>query len=176
VRIIPTPLAGLFVVEITQLGDTRGFFARTYDDEAFRAAGLVTDWPQHSISYNLKRGTLRGMHYQAEPKPETKLVRCTRGAVFDVVVDIRPDSPTFRQWFGVELSADKRNALYIPAGFAHGFLTRQDDCELLYQIGERYEPSFARGVRWDDPAFAIAWPFAPEVISDRDATYPDFIG
>lgn len=176
VRITPTSLEGLCVVEIAPIGDARGFFARTYDDAVFRSAGLAANWPQHSLSFNLKRGTLRGMHYQAEPQPEPKLVRCTRGAVFDVAIDIRPGSATHRRWFGVELSAERRNALYIPPGFAHGFLTLEDDCELLYLIGERYEPSLARGVRWDDPAFAVAWPFAPGVISERDATYPDYRG
>ncbi|MGL4243042.1 MAG: dTDP-4-dehydrorhamnose 3,5-epimerase [Beijerinckiaceae bacterium] len=175
-RITPTPLAGLFVVDITPIEDPRGFFARTYDADAFRAAGLPADWPQHSISFNRRRGTLRGMHYQADPKPEPKLVRCTRGSVFDVAVDIRPTSPTHRRWFGLELTAERRNALYIPAGFAHGFVTLEDDSELLYQIGERYDAPLARGLRWNDTAFAIDWPIPPEVMSERDAAWPDYAG
>jgi dTDP-4-dehydrorhamnose 3,5-epimerase len=170
-----TALAGAFLVEVTAIPDSRGLFARTYDAERFAAAGLPTNWPQSNVSWNRLRGTLRGMHYQAEPRPEPKLVRCTRGAVFDVAVDLRPGSPTLRRWIAVELSAARHNALYIPAGLAHGFLTLEDDCEVFYQMGESYDAELARGVRWNDPAFAIEWPFAPAVISDRDASFPDFV-
>ena len=137
-------------------------------------AGLSTAWPQCNTSWNPRRGTLRGMHYQENPRPEPKLVRCTRGRVFDVALDLRPHSPTFKAWVGVELSADSRAALYIPPGCAHGFLTLEDGCEVFYQMGESYVPELARGVRWNDPAFAIAWPIEPTLIGERDATYPDF--
>jgi dTDP-4-dehydrorhamnose 3,5-epimerase len=174
VKFHPTALPGVMVVEITALQDERGLFARTYDTALFAAAGMPSDWPQCNVSYNVRRGTLRGMHYQADPRPEPKLVRCTMGRVYDVAVDLRPDSPTFRRWFGVELSAARHNALFIPAGLAHGFLTLEDGCELFYQMGESYDAGLARGVRWNDPAFAIEWPFQPEVIADRDANFADF--
>ncbi len=173
-RLTETPLEGLYLVEATPHADDRGLFARVYDEDAFRSAGLCCDWPQSSLSFNTVRGTLRGLHYQADPHPEPKLVRCARGRIFDVAVDIRPESRTFRQWFGAELSADIRNALYIPAGFAHGFITLDDASEVHYQIGERYRPDLARGLRWNDTAFGIRWPIEPRVISQRDATYPDF--
>lgn len=173
-KFLPSALPGVMVVEITARRDERGLFARTYDAELFAAAGMPTNWPQCNVSYNLRRGTLRGMHYQADPRPEPKLVRCTRGRVFDVAVDLRPDSPTFRRWFGVELAADRHNALFIPAGLAHGFLTLEAESELFYQMGASYDAGLARGVRWNDPAFAIEWPFAPEVMAERDATFADF--
>lgn len=173
-RLTATPLEGLYVVEVTPHADDRGMFARLYDEDVFRAAGLCVNWPQASISVNTRRGTLRGLHLQADPHPEPKLVRCARGRVFDVAVDVRPQSTTFRQWYAVELSAGARNALYIPPGFAHGFITLEDSCEVHYQIGERYRPELARGFRWDDPAFGITWPMMPEVMSGRDASYPDF--
>lgn len=174
-RLTPTPLQGLHLVEVTPHADDRGLFARVYDEDVFRAAGLHRDWPQSSISFNTLRGTLRGLHHQAEPHPEPKLVRCARGRIFDVAVDIRPGSATFRQWFGVELAAGVRNALYIPPGFAHGFITLEDESEVHYQIGTRYRPELARGLRWNDPAFGIRWPMEPRVISARDAAYPDFV-
>lgn len=173
-RVVDTELPGVVVVEAEPHRDERGAFARTYDAAIFRLAGLNDHWPQCSVSQNIKRATLRGLHWQAEPKPEVKLVRCTRGSVFDVAVDLRPGSPAYLKWFGVELTAEKRNALYIPAGCAHGFVTLADDTELFYQIGESYVPELARGVRWDDPAFGIRWPVVPEVMSERDASYPDF--
>jgi dTDP-4-dehydrorhamnose 3,5-epimerase len=173
-RLTGTPLAGLFLVEVAPATDARGLFARVYDEDVFRAAGLCHAFPQASLSFNTLRGTLRGLHLQAEPRPEPKLVRCAQGRIFDVAVDLRPASTTFRRWFGVELSADRRNALYVPPGFAHGFLTLEDASEVHYQIGERYRPELARGYRWNDPAFAIDWPFPPSVISERDAAYPDF--
>ena len=173
-RFSPTVLPDVLLVEVSAQSDERGLFARTCDTALFAAHGLPTAWPQCNTSFNHRRGTLRGMHYQAEPHPEPKLVRCTRGRVFDVAVDLRPASPDFRRWVGLELSADRRNALYIPPGFAHGFLTLEDECEVFYQMGASYVPDAARGVRWNDPAFAIGWPFEPAVISARDAGLPDF--
>lgn len=172
-QLIPTKLAGVFIVEAAAHADERGLFARTYDASVFADAGLPVDWPQCNTSFNLRRGTLRGLHYQAEPKGEPKLVRCTRGAVFDVAVDLRDGSDTRHQWVGAELSADNRRALFIPTGFAHGFLTLEDQSEVFYQMGETYDASLARGVRWNDPALQIAWPIAVTVISPRDAGYPD---
>nr|WP_213953291.1 dTDP-4-dehydrorhamnose 3,5-epimerase [Variovorax sp. dw_954] len=172
-RFVPTKIGGLFEVEIDARRDERGLFARTYDAATFGSAGLVTNWPQCNTSFNERRGTLRGLHYQAEPHPEPKLVRCTRGRIFDVAVDLRLQSPTRYQWAGVELNADHRNAFYIPAGFAHGFLTLEEDVEVFYQMGANYVAELARGVRWNDPAFAITWPFSPSFISARDANYPD---
>jgi dTDP-4-dehydrorhamnose 3,5-epimerase len=169
-----TPLQGAFVVQPEPVRDERGLFARTFDREAFAARGLACGVEQSSVSFNLRAGTLRGMHYQAEPDGEEKLVRCVRGAIHDVIVDLRPQSPTFRGWFGVDLDEDNRQALYIPKGMAHGFLTLSDGAEVLYQISTPYVPEAGRGVRYDDPAFAIDWPGAPSVISERDRTYPDF--
>jgi dTDP-4-dehydrorhamnose 3,5-epimerase len=169
------PLAGAFVVEIEAHADERGFFARTYCRDAFGAQGLATDYPQCSVSFNQRKGTLRGMHFQAAPHQEAKLVRCTRGSLYDVIVDLRPDSQTYCRWAGVELEARFRNALYVPEGFAHGFLTLEDETEVFYQISHAYHPDSARGVRWDDPAFAIRWPATPSVVSERDRAYPDHV-
>ncbi len=171
----PTALAGVTIVEAKPSTDGRGLFARTYDADLFAAAGLNTDWPQCNSSWNRRRGTLRGMHFQIEPRPEPKLVRCTQGKIYDVAVDLRPELRTFRRWIAVELSAERRNALFIPGGLAHGFLTLEDNCEVFYQMGDRYDADLARGVRWNDPAFAIKWPFEPIVMSDRDAGFPDFV-
>ena len=173
-RVIATALAGVFEIEVAVQRDERGVFARTFDEKTFADAGLPVHWPQCNASWTSRRGTLRGMHYQADPVPEPKLVRCTQGRVFDVAVDLRPGSPTYCRWHGVELSAEARNALFIPAGFAHGFLTLEDGAEVFYQMGAAYVSELARGVRWDDPAFAIRWPFAPTVMSPRDAASPDF--
>ena len=173
-KIRPTALMGMMMVSPTVNADERGLFARTYDAATFAAAGLPTLWPQCNTSSNRRKGTLRGLHYQAEPRPDPKLVRCTRGRIFDVVVDLRKGSPSFRHWDGVELSEDNRGALAIPAGCAHGFLTLEDDCEVFYMMGEVYVPELARGVRWNDPAFAIRWPAEPAVITERDANWPDF--
>jgi dTDP-4-dehydrorhamnose 3,5-epimerase len=169
-----TPLAGAFVVEPEPARDERGFFARVFDREVFAAHGLAAAVDQTSVSFNVKAGTLRGMHYQAEPHGEEKLVRCVRGAVHDVIVDLRPESATFRSWYGVDLDEESRRALYVPKGVAHGFLTLADGAEVLYQISTPYVPEAASGVRYDDPAFGIRWPGAPRVISERDRTYPDF--
>ena len=167
-------ISGVWLIEPERLQDERGFFARTWDRDAFSDSGLNPQLVQCSVSFNRKRGTLRGLHYQSAPHEEGKLVRCTSGAVFDVALDLRAESPTFRAWFGAELSADNRLALYVPEGCAHGFLTLEDSTEVHYQMTEFYVPEAARGVRWDDPAFGIMWPGEVEVISDRDRTYPDF--
>lgn len=170
-----TPLPGAWVVELDLLGDERGWFARSFDADEFRARGLNPSAVQCNASFNARAGTVRGMHYQAAPHGESKLVRCVRGAIFDVAVDLREQSPTFRSWHAVELSAENRLAYYIPEGLAHGFQTLTEDCEVLYQMGHEYVPDAARGVRWDDPAFAIEWPPArgERTISEKDLSYPE---
>jgi dTDP-4-dehydrorhamnose 3,5-epimerase len=175
-RFVQTPLPGAWVIEPEPIGDERGSFARTFDADEFAARGLDPAIAQCNASVNARRDTLRGMHYQAEPHGESKLVRCVRGAIFDVAVDLRADSPTFLRWHGVELSADSALAFYIPAGLAHGFQTLADDTEVIYQMGHRYVPDAARGVRFDDPAFGIEWPEPQEtlIVSERDRSYPDF--
>ena len=155
-----------------RIEDERGFFARSFCAEEFAAHGLAANMPQCSVSFNSRRGTLRGLHYQADPHAEEKLVRCTAGAVFDVIVDLRAGSPTRGRWFGVELTADNRRSLFVPKGFAHGFITLADCSEVLYMISVPHAPGSARGVRWNDPAIAIDWPLQPEHMSDRDAAYP----
>ncbi len=173
-QFVPTKLAGAFVVEPEPRGDERGFFARTFCRDEFAARGLNTTWVQCNVSFNRRAGTLRGLHWQADPHPEVKLVRCTAGAAFDVIVDLRPGSPTYRQWVAVELSADNRKAVYIPAGFAHGFQTLADGTELFYQMSEFYYPELARGARWDDPALGIEWPACGHrVVAPRDLAFPD---
>lgn len=171
-----TKLKGAYVIDIEPLQDERGFFARAWCRREFTDRGLNPAIAQCSISFNEKKGTLRGMHYQIRPHEEAKLVRCTRGSLYDVIADIREGSPTFREHVGVVLSAENRRMLYVPEGFAHGFLTLEDATEVTYQISEFYAPGHARGFRWDDPAFAIAWPSDVTVISDRDRSYPDFSG
>ena len=171
-----TALPGAFVVEPERLEDPRGFFARTWCAREFDARGLDPRLVQCSISYNKRKGTLRGMHYQDAPASETKLVRCTAGAIFDVIIDLRPDSPTFTGHVAVLLSPENRKALYVPAGFAHGFQTLADDTEVFYQMSEFHAPAHARGVRWDDRAFGIRWPEDARIITERDRTYPDFTG
>ncbi|HXA35836.1 MAG TPA: dTDP-4-dehydrorhamnose 3,5-epimerase [Steroidobacteraceae bacterium] len=166
------PLPGAYTVEMQRLADERGFFARSYCAEEFAAHGLGPELRQCSVSYNARRGTLRGLHYQSAPHEEHKLVRCTFGAVFDVIVDIRASSSTYRRWHGTELSADNRRSLFIPPGFAHGFVTLTDHAEVYYMISVPHAPLSARGLRWNDPAFAIEWPLLPVVISARDAAYP----
>ena len=167
-----SPLAGAYTIEMDRLEDERGFFARSYSTEEFAARGLPAAMPQSSVSFNARRGTLRGLHYQAEPHAEDKLVRCTAGAIYDVIVDLRPDSPTVRRWFGVELSAANHRSLFVPKGLAHGFMTLRDDTEVLYMISVPYAPGFERGLRWNDPAIGISWPTVPSVVSARDAAYP----
>jgi len=169
-----TVLKGAYVVEPERIVDERGFFSRTWCRSEFEAHGLNPSLVQCNVSYNVKKGTLRGMHYQVVPRAETKLIRCTAGAIYDVIVDLRPGSGTFKRWTGVELNADNRCMLYIPEGFAHGFLTLSDDAEVFYQMSEYYSAEHARSVRWNDPAFGIQWPGEVLVISDRDRSYPDF--
>jgi dTDP-4-dehydrorhamnose 3,5-epimerase len=172
-RITPTHLMGAYLVEIDPNIDDRGFFARTWCQTRFADKGLHASWVQSSVSYNPRKGTLRGLHYQAEPFPEIKLVRCTRGTAFDVIVDLRPDSPTRNKWFGIELSSENHRAIYVPAGFAHGFQTLCAETELLYQVSEFYRPDLARGVRWNDEVLAIAWPPCEDrLISQRDLALP----
>jgi dTDP-4-dehydrorhamnose 3,5-epimerase len=169
-----TAIRGVWVVEPERHVDERGFFARLWDTADFERQGLNGGLVQCSVSYNARRGTLRGLHYQRAPHQEAKLVRCTAGAVFDVAVDLRPDSPTATRWVGIDLTAENRLALYVPEGCAHGFLTLTDDAEVVYQMSEFHVPEAAGGVRWNDPAFAIAWPGEVAVINDRDRSYPDF--
>jgi dTDP-4-dehydrorhamnose 3,5-epimerase len=169
-----TAIPGVWTLDLERREDSRGFFARTYCEHEFASHGLLTRFVQCNISSNTRRGTLRGMHFQREPRPEVKLVRCTRGAVYDVVVDLRPESPAYCRWMAVELTAENRRALYIPAGIAHGFQTLVDDTELYYHMGEFYDPALAAGVRWNDPAFAIDWPIADPILSDKDTAYPDY--
>jgi dTDP-4-dehydrorhamnose 3,5-epimerase len=170
-----TTLKGAFLIEAERREDERGFFARTWCQREFASHGLEKHWVQCSISFNRKKGTLRGMHYQAPPYEEAKLIRCTRGAIFDVIVDLRPQSPSFKHWVGLELTADNRRMLYIPEGFAHGFQTLADETEIFYQMSQFYAPEYASGVRWDDPALHIAWPTDERTISERDRSYPDFL-
>jgi len=171
-QIEPTPLEGLLVIRPTPVGDARGHFVRLWCAEEFARAGLAFRPVQISASFNHRAGTLRGMHWQADPHAETKLVRASRGRVFDVAVDLRRDSATYRRWFGIELRADTVDAVLIPAGFAHGFVTLTDDAEVTYCIDTAYAPRAARGVRFDDPALGIEWPVAPSVLSDRDLAWP----
>lgn len=170
-----TQLPGVVEVDMELKVDERGCFARSWCADEFEANGMFTKIAQCSISFNKSRGTLRGLHYQAAPYAEAKLVRCTRGAVYDVALDLRPSSPTFGKWAAAELTAENRRALYIPEGCAHGFLTLKDETEVFYQISEFYHPELACGVRWNDPAFKIVWPQEVIVISERDRSYPDFL-
>jgi dTDP-4-dehydrorhamnose 3,5-epimerase len=169
-----TKLPGVFEIRIESKNDERGFFARSWCRREFEQHGLNPAMVQCNISFNERKGTLRGMHYQAEPHGEAKLVRCTQGRLYDVAVDLRTDSLTYKHWVGVELGAGERNMLYIPEGCAHGFLTLEDKTEVFYQMSEFYMPGAGRGVRWDDPAFGISWPANVTVMFDRDHTYPDF--
>lgn len=170
----PLAISGAYRVRPEPIGDARGHFARCFDAAAFAAQGLVSQFAQHSLSHNLQRGTLRGLHYQAAPHGETKLVRCVRGAVFDVVVDVRDGSPTCGHWVGETLSADNALALYIPVGCAHGFISLADHCDLYYLIDTPHQPAAGRIIRWDDPQLAIDWPLAPTVMSPRDAAAGPF--
>jgi dTDP-4-dehydrorhamnose 3,5-epimerase len=169
-----TALKGAWFVDLQQINDERGFFARSFCQEEFAAHGLKTDVAQSNISFNRLKGTLRGMHFQLPPKAEAKLVRCTRGAVHDVIIDLRPSSATYCQWISVELTGENRRALYIPEGFAHGFQTLEDDSEVFYQMYDFFAPQYASGVRWDDPAFNIEWPLTAPIISDKDLSYDGF--
>jgi dTDP-4-dehydrorhamnose 3,5-epimerase len=170
---LETKLPGVFEVQVEPKADARGFFARTWCKTEFDSCGLESALVQCSISYNRKRGTLRGMHYQEAPFEETKLVRCTRGAIYDVVLDLRPQSSSFKQWVAVVLTAELRNMIYVPKGCAHGFLTLADDTEVFYQMTQFFNAASSSGVRWNDPAFGIHWPEKIEVISERDRNYPN---
>lgn len=170
----PTPLSGAFLVQIEPVADERGFFARTFCRDELAAHGLNGELAQCSLSFNPRGGTLRGLHYQAHPHAETRLVRCTRGRIFDVIVDLRRSAPTFTNWWSVELSADDRNMLYIPEGFAHGFLTLEDASEIAYQMSTPYHAGSARGIRYDEPAFAIDWPCPPTLVGSRDLAFAPF--
>ncbi len=172
-----TKLAGAFIIKPEIFADERGFFARSFSQQEFEEHGINTRTAECHISFNKQRYTLRGLHFQADPFAQAKLVRCTQGAIYDVIVDLRRDSPTFKQWFGQELTAQNRLMLYVPAGFAHGYQTLEDDSEMYYQVSEFYEPASCRGVRWDDSAFGIRWPAMDGVIlNERDRSYPDFVG
>jgi dTDP-4-dehydrorhamnose 3,5-epimerase len=173
-RFTETKLAGAFVIDLEPRLDERGFFARTFCERELEQHGLPTRFPQCNLSRNRRRGTLRGMHYEATPSAESKLVRCVTGAIFDVIVDLRPGSATRFAWIGVELSGETGRALFVPAGFAHGFLTLSDDSDVFYHMGDFYRPEAARGFRWNDPLFAIQWPAPPNSIAERDASYPDY--
>jgi dTDP-4-dehydrorhamnose 3,5-epimerase len=170
----PAPLRGAFTIDLEKRGDDRGFFARFFCVNEFAQYGLETRFVQANNSLSTKSGTLRGMHYQSVPSAEVKVVRCLRGAVWDVIIDIRPDSPTFGRSFGAELSADNRRMMYVPRGFAHGVLTLTDDSELLYLVSDFYAPEDERGIRWNDPRFDVQWPVEPTEISAKDAAWPDF--
>jgi dTDP-4-dehydrorhamnose 3,5-epimerase len=169
-----TKLPGVFEISLEAKADERGFFARTWCQREFEAHGLNPRSVQSSLSHNVRQGTLRGMHYQVAPHAETKLVRCTEGAIYDVVLDLRPQSTAFKNWIAIVLTAENRNAVYVPEGCAHGFLTLEDETEVLYQMSEFYNAESARGVRWDDPAFQITWPQKVQAISQTDRTYANF--
>lgn len=172
----PTPLDGAFVIEPERHEDERGFFARSWCQKEFEAQRLNARTVQCNISFNRRKGTLRGMHYQVEPFAEAKLVRCTAGAVYDVIIDLRPGSPTYRQHLGVTLTANDYTMLYVPESFAHGFQTLEDNSEVFYQMSEFYSPGHSRGVRYNDPAFGIQWPVPDPILLERDRNYPDFKG
>lgn len=173
-RFRSTTLPGVLVIDLDAQEDARGSFARTFCEEEFARAGFEFRPKQINLSGNLQALTLRGMHYQAAPHGETKVVQCVRGRIFDVAVDLRPESPSHRKWFGIELAPDLRRMIFIPEGFAHGFVTLEDDSDVLYLMGRSFEASAQRGVRWNDPAFAIGWPAQPRLISPRDETFPDY--
>lgn len=173
-KFLPTSVQGAYIVEVEPRTDERGLFARTFCQREFERRGLETRIAQCNLSFNPRRGTLRGLHFQRAPHAEAKLVRCTRGRVFDIALDLRSDSATYKRWHGAELSAENHAALYIPPGCAHGYLTLEDSCEVSYQVSEFYDPASEGGVRWDDPAFSIRWPIAVEVISAKDRGYPDY--
>lgn len=172
---IETRLKGAYIVGLERREDHRGFFARAWCEKEFEAHGLNSNLAQANVGFSKKKGTLRGMHYQIKPYEESKLVRCTMGALVDVIIDLRPESPTNKQWVSVELTADNRRMLYVPEGFAHGYQTLADDTEVLYQTSQFYSPDHAQGVRFDDPAFRITWPLAVEVISDGDKNWPRYL-
>jgi dTDP-4-dehydrorhamnose 3,5-epimerase len=173
-RFTETKLKGAYLIDPEKFADQRGFFARSFSRDEFAAHGLRTEFVEAGVSFNRTRFTLRGMHFQAPPHAQAKLVRCTRGAIYDVMIDLRPESPTYKQWVAENLTEENRLMLYIPEGFAHGYQTLADNSEVFYQLSAGYAPPSERGVRWNDPAFGIPWPDVPRIMSDRDATYPDF--
>jgi dTDP-4-dehydrorhamnose 3,5-epimerase len=173
-KFTPTKIPGAYLIEIQPITDERGFFARSFCADEFQQHGLNSDFVQCNVSFTAKRGTIRGMHYQVSPNTEAKLVRCTRGGIYDVILDLRPESPTFKQWVATELTSDNRQMFYIPPGCAHGFQTLIDDTEVFYQMSGVYSVDATRGVRWNDSAFGIEVPLAVSIISDRDRNYPDF--
>lgn len=170
----PTPIAGAWLISLEVQADARGFFARSFCEREFAAHGLTRRFVQCNLSYNARRGTLRGMHFQRRPGSEAKIVRCVRGAAYDVVVDLRPKSATYRRWTAFELTPENRDCVYIPDGCAHGFQTLSDGTELFYHMSEFYAPELSDGVRWNDPAFGIDWPLPDPILSDRDRSYPDY--
>ena len=173
-KFIETTLSGSYLIELEKRGDNRGFFARFFCENEFGDQGLVTRFVQINNSLTAKKGTLRGMHYQLEPSAEVKVVRCIRGSLYDVILDLRPDSPTFGKSFGAELSAENRRMMYVPKGFAHGFVTLEDDTEALYLVSSLYAPELERGIRYNDPTFNIQWPVPPAEVSEKDGKWPDF--
>ncbi|MFQ6611076.1 MAG: dTDP-4-dehydrorhamnose 3,5-epimerase [Fidelibacterota bacterium] len=174
-KLVRTKLSGSYIVELEKIEDDRGFFARTWCEEVFLKKGLISKIVQANLSYNHKAGTLRGMHYQRSPHGEVKIVRCIRGAIFDVIVDLRPDSKTYLKWFGTELSAENYKSLYIPVNFAHGFQTLTDDAEIFYLVSQYYHPESSTGLRYDDPAIGISWPLGVTEISGKDSSWPDIM-
>jgi len=175
-KFIPAGLEDAFVIDPDLISDERGSFARTYCQSEVLDHGVKANVVKCKMSYNKNRGTLRGMHYQQKPNAEAKLVRCTAGAIYDVIIDLREDSPTFTQWVAYELTSENRKAVYVPEGFAHGFQTLEDNTEVFYQMYNFFSPESASGVRWDDSAFKITWPLSVHTLSDKDASYPDFVG
>ena len=169
-----TPLKGAFEIEVQKIDDERGFFGRLWCEKELKAHGLNTNIVQSNVSLSKNKGTLRGMHFQRNPFQETKLVRCTKGAVYDVIIDLRPDSPTFKKWHGVKLSEEKHNMIYVPENFAHGFLTLEDHSEVYYLVTQFYNKDMEAGLRWNDPAFGIVWPDIIKEISVKDNKHPDF--
>ncbi|SHJ59750.1 dTDP-4-dehydrorhamnose 3,5-epimerase [Hymenobacter daecheongensis DSM 21074] len=169
-----TELSGAFIIDVDRMADERGFFARSWCEDEFAAHGILMPPLQANVSSNPKRGTLRGMHYQLAPYEETKLIRCTHGAIYDVIVDLREESATYGQWLGVELTASSFRMLFVPARFAHGFLTLTDNTDVCYQVSAKYAPGSERGLRWNDPAIRIQWPFEPVLVSEKDRHHPDF--
>ena len=174
-KFIPTKIPGAYLIEIQPIADDRGFFSRTFCIDEFQQHGLNSNFVQCNVSFTSQQGTIRGMHYQVAPHTETKLVRCTRGAIYDIILDLRPESPTFKQWVATELTANNHQMFYIPSGCAHGFQTLVDDTEVLYQMSGLYSAGAAKGVRWNDPAFEIEMPLAVSSINERDKNYLDFI-
>jgi dTDP-4-dehydrorhamnose 3,5-epimerase len=169
-----TPLADAYVIDLDKKGDDRGFFARFFCTDEFKQHGLDANFVQVNNSLSANKGTLRGMHYQLHPKAESKLVRCIKGSLYDVIIDLREHSPTFGQWYGHELTADNRSMMFVPKGFAHGFITLEDNTEALYLVSEFYAPDLERGLRWSDPQFNIQWPIKPVIVSDKDENHPNF--